>query len=87
VLYAATTLSFFVTFFTGDRKVVTDAVGTAWNTGDIYETQVLLTVYGMFFLALLALLRIAQRRTREPTLTTAPSIAEHRTPSPAHLSE
>jgi putative membrane protein len=64
-LYAATTVSFFVTFFTAARGSVTDAVGTVWQTGDIYETQVLLTVYGMLFLALLALLRIAQQRNQQ----------------------
>jgi putative membrane protein len=62
LLYAATTLSFFTKFFTGSRTTVTDAVGATWRTGDIYETSVLLTVYGMVFIALLALLRIAQRR-------------------------
>jgi putative membrane protein len=79
-LYAATTLSFVVTFFTGDRTTVTDATGTTWQTGDIYETSVLLTVYGMVFIALLALLRIAQRRNQEPTLTAAPSAAEQAHP-------
>jgi len=72
LLYAATTISFFTKFFTGERTTVTDAVGTTWRTGDIYETSVLLTVYGMFFIALLALLRIAQRRTT----TAAASAAE-----------
>ncbi|MDX6241555.1 MAG: hypothetical protein QOG10_6379 [Kribbellaceae bacterium] len=71
LLYAATTFSFFATFFTGARTTVTDAVGTTWHTGDIYETSVLLTVYGMCFIALLALLRIAQRRT----IATAPAAA------------
>ena len=66
LLYAATTISFYITFFTGERTIVTDAVGTTWHTGDIYETSVLLTVYGMLFIALLALLRIAQRRTEPP---------------------
>ena len=63
LLYAATTISFFVEFFTGERTTVTDAAGATWRTGDIYETSVLLTVYGMCFIALLALLRIAQERT------------------------
>jgi len=87
LLYAATTVSFFTQFFTGKRTTtVTDAVGTTWRTGDIYETSVLLTVYGMFFIALLALLRIAQRRT-----TAAASAAEVNTiqrvePNPARLS-
>jgi putative membrane protein len=86
LLYAATAISFFPKFFTGERTTVTDAVGATWRTGDIYETSVLLTVYGMFFIALLALLRIAQRRT-----TAAASAAEVNTiqrvePNPARLS-
>jgi hypothetical protein len=40
-----------------------------WRTADIYETSALLTVYGMFFLALLALLRIAQRRATAEAVT------------------
>jgi putative membrane protein len=64
--YAATTISFFTKFFTGEDTTVTDAAGKTWHTGDIYETSVLLTVYGMFFLALLALLRVAQRHHEEP---------------------
>jgi putative membrane protein len=86
LLYTATAISFFPNFFTGERTTVTDAVGATWRTGDIYETSVLLTVYGMFFIALLALLRIAQRRT-----TAAASAAEVNTiqrvePNPARLS-
>jgi uncharacterized membrane protein len=66
VLYVATTLSFFVGYFNGDRITVTDATGHTWQTGDIYETSILLVVYGMLFLALLSLLRIAQRRSERP---------------------
>jgi uncharacterized membrane protein len=69
LLYAATTLSFFTKLFTGEHTTVTDAAGVTWRTADIYETSVLLTVYGMLFIALLALLRIAQRRTTAPALT------------------
>jgi putative membrane protein len=65
LLYAATTLQYFVKLFTGEHTTVTDAAGVVWRTADIYETSVLLTIYGMLFLALLALLRIAQRRTTE----------------------
>jgi uncharacterized membrane protein len=87
LLYAATTIGFFTSFRTGARTTVTDAVGNAWQTGDIYETSVLLAVYGMFFIALLALLRIAQRRT----MTVAPAASEVNTvqraePNPARLS-
>ncbi|MDX6239368.1 MAG: hypothetical protein QOG10_4183 [Kribbellaceae bacterium] len=71
LLYGLTTVSFFVTFFTGERKDVTDAVGNTWRTGDIYEASALVTVYGMFFFAVLALLRIAQQRTAAPAPTTS----------------
>jgi hypothetical protein len=59
------------TFFTVDRTTVTDAVGTTWSIGDIYETSALVTIYGMFFIAALGLLRIAQQRTAAPALPKA----------------
>lgn len=67
LLYAATTFRFYGAFFSGERTIVTDAVGMAWRTGDIYETGVVVTIYGMSLLALLALLRIAQRQSVAPS--------------------
>jgi hypothetical protein len=86
LLYAATTISFFTQFFTGERTTVTDAVGATWRTGAIYETSVLLTVYGMFFIALLALLRIAQRRTTATASAAAANTIERGEPNPARSS-
>jgi uncharacterized membrane protein len=86
LLYAATTISFFTQFFTGKRSTVTDAAGATWRTGDIYETSVLLTVYGMFFIALLALLRITQRRTTAAALAAEVDTIQQAEPNPAHLS-
>jgi uncharacterized membrane protein len=63
LLYTATAISFVTEFFTGARTTVTDATGATWRTGDIYETSALVTIYGMLFMAGLALLRIAQQRT------------------------
>ncbi|MDT7724602.1 MAG: hypothetical protein QOI21_1178 [Actinomycetota bacterium] len=83
LLYAATTISFFTKFFTGENTTVTDAAGTTWNTSDIYETSVLLTVYGMFFISLLALLRIAQRRTAATALTAGIETKQQTEPNPA----
>jgi putative membrane protein len=83
LLYAVTTISFFTTFFTGERITVTDAAGATWRTGDIYETSVLLAVYGMVFIALLSLLRIGQRRT---AAATSVSEVDRTEPKPAHLS-
>ncbi|MFE9768625.1 carotenoid biosynthesis protein [Streptomyces sp. NPDC005808] len=76
LLYAATTISFFTDFLTRRHTTVTDAAGVTWRTADIYESSVLLTVYGMCFIALLALLRIAQRRTPSATPVPAESAAE-----------
>jgi uncharacterized membrane protein len=70
LLYAATTLGYFAVFLNGEHTTVTDATGATWQTADIYETSALLAVYGMGFLALLSLLRIAQRRV-------APQSDEH----------
>jgi uncharacterized membrane protein len=66
ILYAATTLAFFAAYVKEDRMTVTDATGHTWQTSDIYEISILLAVYGMLFLALLALLRIAQRYSELP---------------------
>jgi putative membrane protein len=88
LLYAATTLSYFVTYFTGDHTTVTDAAGTTWRTADIYETAVLLAIYGMVFLAILAilailaLLRIAQRHTTTDQIDTI----QRAEPNPARRS-
>jgi putative membrane protein len=84
LLYGLTTVSYFTRLFTGDHKIVTDAVGHTWRTADIYETSALVTVYGMFFIAVLALLRIAQQRTVAPTLTAAPQAAERAEPETLH---
>jgi putative membrane protein len=86
LLYAATTISYFVNLFTGEHTTVTDAAGVVWRTADIYESSVLVTVYGMFFLALLALLRIAQRRSAATKFTPQVDAAERTEPNPAHLS-
>jgi putative membrane protein len=75
ILYAVTTLSFFSTFVRADRKTVIDATGMTWRTGDIYETSVLLAVYGMVFIAVLALLRIAQQHATSPAATTQANAA------------
>jgi uncharacterized membrane protein len=75
LLYGAVAVSYFVPFFNGEQKTVTDAVGQSWNTSDIYETSALTTVYGMFFFALLAVLRITQQRTTEAS---SPARADQR---------
>jgi uncharacterized membrane protein len=85
LLYAATTVSFFTMFVTGARTTVTDAIGTTWRTGDIYETSVLATIYGMVFIALLALLRIAQRRTTAAASAAEVNTIQRAQPNPARI--
>jgi uncharacterized membrane protein len=85
LLYAATTIWSYVRYFTGERTTVTDAVGVTWGTGDIYETSVLVTIYGMVLIALLALLRIAQQRSTASALTTQITATKDAKPDPARL--
>jgi putative membrane protein len=86
LLYGLTTVSFFTALFTGDHKIVTDAAGHTWQTADIYETSTLVTVYGMFFIAALALLRIAQQRTAAPAPTATAEATKRAEPETLHPS-
>jgi uncharacterized membrane protein len=85
LLYGATTISVFTTFFTGDRTTVVDATGMTWRTGDIYETSALVAIYGMVFITALALLRIAQQHTTARALVPAIDAAEPTEPEPVRL--
>jgi len=71
ILYGLTAVGFFFGYSTEDHTQVTDAIGNVWKTADIYETSALVTVYGMFFVTLLAVLRIAQQRAAAPALPTS----------------
>jgi uncharacterized membrane protein len=68
MLYAATAATFVISFLIGERTTVTDALGQSWRTGDIYETSVLTTVYGMIFITVLASLNLARRTAAAPRL-------------------
>jgi putative membrane protein len=84
LLYAATTLGYFTVLVSGEHTTVRDATGATWQTADIYETSALLAIYGMFFLALLSLLRIAQRQIapqRDESLRPGQRTHEERTTS------
>ena len=86
VLYLLTTASFFIAYFTEAHTTVTDAVGNKWQTADIYETSALVTVYGMVFIGLLALLRIAQLHTTTPSISPAAKTAGQTKPDSLHPS-
>ena len=70
LLYAATAGTFVMDFLTGERTTVTDALGQTWRTGDIYETSVLTTIYGMGFITVLAALSLARRSAAAPASPT-----------------
>jgi len=78
LLYAATTVSFFTKFYSGARTTVTDAVGAICRPVTSTRPRSCLTVYGMCFIALLALLRIAQRHT------TATALPDHQNAAARH---
>jgi uncharacterized membrane protein len=52
--------------FVGENVQVTDPTGTTWMTGDIYDTQALVTIFTMVFIVVLSAIRIA-RDERIPT--------------------
>jgi putative membrane protein len=67
LLFGMMAISYFLATIAADRpEIVTDASGTPWYTGDIFETATLVTIYSMFFMAVLALLRIGMRRITAP---------------------
>jgi hypothetical protein len=49
---------------TGINKAVADATGKVWQTGDIYETAAIVSIYTMIFVSVLGLLKIANREGR-----------------------
>jgi hypothetical protein len=75
-VYAATAATFVMAYLAGERTTVTDALGQTWRTGDIYETSVLTTIYGMGFIIVPAALGLARR---SPVAAANPTTAEQRT--------
>jgi hypothetical protein len=54
--------------YVGENVQVTDPTGTTWMTGDIYDSQALVTIFTMVFIALLSAIWIA-REERIPGRT------------------
>ena len=44
----------------GHNVPVTDATGTTWRTGDIYETAAIVSIYTLLFVSVLSFLKIAR---------------------------
>jgi putative membrane protein len=47
--------------FVGENVRVTDRSGTTWMTGDLFDTQALVTIFTMGFIVVLSAIRIARR--------------------------
>jgi uncharacterized membrane protein len=60
VVFLGTAATFTVRYLFSSSTQVTDAVGQTWITGNIYETAVIASIYTMFFIAILAAIKIAQ---------------------------
>ena len=59
-------------YFGGRSRLVTDATGAIWRTGDIYETAAIFSIYTLLFVSVLSFLKIA--RWGRESRRTAPSI-------------
>jgi putative membrane protein len=77
-MYAVVGLRFIVTYLTGSNTPVTDAAGTVWQTGSIYESAAIVSIYTMLFIAALSAFKLIQGQTAVtpiPTITPVTPIA------------
>ncbi len=66
-LYAVLGLTFVLQYLSGSNgssTQVTDAKGVVWQTGDIYQTAALTSIYTMIFIAVLTTIKLLQGATR-----------------------
>ena len=59
--YGAIALGRVLPAFVGENVQVADPTGTTWMTGDIYDSQALVTIFTMVFIVVLSAIRIARR--------------------------
>jgi len=59
-LYAVMGLSFVLQYLGRSNSRVTDATGTVWQTGDIYETAAIVSIYTMIFVAVITAVKLIQ---------------------------
>jgi uncharacterized membrane protein len=61
IMYAVTGLGFIVGYLVGGgNTAVTDAAGTVWWTGNIYESAAIVSIYTMIFVAALSTVKLLQ---------------------------
>ena len=62
LVYMWTGFRFVLVYLLSANMQVTDAVGHAWQTSDIYETSAIIAIYTMIFVAILALVILFRDR-------------------------
>lgn len=67
--YGILALGRVVPAFVGKNVQVTDPAGTTWMTGDVYDTQALVTIFTMVFIVVLSAIRIARDVRSVPAST------------------
>ena len=60
-LYAIMGAAFVLQYLTETSRTVVDATGAAWQTGNIYETAAILSVFTMIFIAALSAVKLIQQ--------------------------
>ncbi len=62
LVYMWTGVRFVLVYLLSANMQITDAVGHAWQTSDIYETSAIIAIYTMIFVAILALVTLFRDR-------------------------
>ncbi|HEX9056550.1 MAG TPA: carotenoid biosynthesis protein [Ktedonobacterales bacterium] len=66
-LYAVQGLTFILQYLLAGRdRLVTDAVGRVWHTGDIVETAAIISIFTMLFAAILTAVKLLQSPSAAP---------------------
>jgi len=60
VIYAVIGLTFILAYLVGSNTPVTDAAGIVWHTGSIYESEAIVSIYTMIFVAALSTVKLLQ---------------------------
>ena len=71
-LYAVMGAAFILEYLTGTSRTVVDATGATWQTGNIYETATILSLFTMIFIAALAAVKLIQRPLSHASEVSAP---------------
>jgi len=68
VMYAIIALRFVLVYLAYKSAPLTDPAGVSWQSGHVYETAAIISIFTMLFVVFMATLKIA----REPATSTAP---------------